>query len=84
MSLLKQKRREEAKALKEIKANPAIFFKHATSTRHTKVKTGPLKQGQTYESGPKKMADILSQQFKSVFSTPQLNPRGLSMMLLRE
>ena len=76
-----KKLREEAKALKEIKTNPAVFYKYANSTRNTKVKIGPLKQGQTYESGPKKMADILSQQFKSVFSTPQLNPRGLNMDL---
>ena len=70
--------KEEEKILGEIKANPAAFYKYANSTRETKVKVGPLKEGVNYESGPKKMADILSRQFKSVFSVPQLNPLGLS------
>ena len=43
------------------------------------MKIGPLKSGATYESGPKKMAEILSTQYQSVFSTPRTDISNINM-----
>jgi hypothetical protein len=40
---------------------------------------GPLKSGTTFVSGPKKMADILSQQYESVFSVPKSDLSSLNI-----
>jgi len=50
-----------------IKTNPKVFYKYANKNRKIKTKIGPLKHisndGQVnYESGPKKMAEILNLQ----------------------
>ena len=65
----------EAKAVNNIKTNPKAFHKYANKTRKIKTTIGPLKSTDatgaiTYESGPKKMADILCKQYQSVFSEP--------------
>lgn len=64
---------KENKAIKSIKDNPAEFYKYAKKYRKTKDKIGPLRCGDTYESDPKSMAEILSCQFKTAFSTPTTN-----------
>ena len=74
-SLAQQNIAEEKKAIEAISKDPAAFFKYANSKRKTKKSAiGPLKtsfNGQPhYEYGPAKMAQILSDQFESVFSTP--------------
>ena len=40
---------------------------------------GPLKNGKYYFSGPKKMAEILSAQYHSVFSKPNKNLKGFKI-----
>ena len=70
---------KEKRVAEEIKTNPKRFYQYANSFRKTKAKIGPLKSGDTtgkphYESGPRRMAQILSAQYKSVFTTPKLQP----------
>ena len=68
----------EKKAVEAIKTNSKAFFKYAQSKRNGKTKIGPLKTitpGSTptkphYVQDPQKMADILSQQYQSVFTKP--------------
>ena len=62
--------RTDQKLLREIKSNPKAFFKYANSKRKVKTKIGPLQSGSSLESGPKEMAEILSAQYESVFSSP--------------
>ena len=69
-SFIGTRKKKEKKALENIKSNPQAFFKYANSSRSVRSKIGPLQTGETYTSNPKKMADILSYQYKSVFSTP--------------
>ena len=61
---------KEKKLLEDIKKNPRAFYKHANKTRKGKTRIGPLFSGGKYDSDPKRMADILSQQYEGVFSTP--------------
>ena len=59
----------------EIKLNPKKFYKYANSFRKTKTKIGPLKTIKDnkpfFESGPAKMAEMLSAQYESVFTKPK-------------
>ena len=65
---------EETKVAERIKSNPKAFYAHANKFRKTKAKIGPLKTDVNgtpeYTAGPQKMAEILSSQYESVFSTP--------------
>ena len=66
--------KSEETAANKIKDDPAFFFKYVNSKRTAKTRLGPLKstkQGKPfYESDPEKMAEILSNQYKSVFTAP--------------
>ena len=70
---------KERNAIQNLKSNPAIFYKYAKKSYSNSTKTGPLKSTKggkvTFESGPQKMAQILSDQYKGVFTTPQYGPR---------
>ena len=60
---------EKEKAVTDkVKSNPKAFYSFANKQRTIKTKIGPLKCGETYESDAKKMAEILSDQYRSVFS----------------
>ena len=61
---------KKEKLLAGITKNPRAFYKHINKSRKAKTKIGPLTQGPKYISDPKKMADILSKQYDSVFSEP--------------
>ena len=63
------KLRKELKAIKNIKKNPAHFYKYAKKFSKSKSRIGPLKHpcGAT-TSDPTSMANILQDQFTSVFS----------------
>ena len=74
-----KKQQDETKVINEIKNNPKAFFKYANSNKESRMKIGPLKSGVTFESGPKKMADILSNQYQGVFSTPCVNTSAIQM-----
>ena len=59
---------EEEKVVSQIKSNTKVFFSYASKKRKFKTSIGPLKSGNTFESGPKKMATILNNQFEAMFS----------------
>ena len=71
---LKKRRVEEEKtAISRIKNDSAFFFRYANKHRKSKERIGPLRSKTTYETGPLKMAEILSKQYQSAFSTPRDN-----------
>ena len=66
-----QRDREEKKAVEKIKTNPKFFFTYGR--RFSKVRTGIgplLNAAETLISAPLEMAELLSEQYSSVFSTP--------------
>ena len=63
----REHQKKEEKAVKKIHEKPQLFFKYANQTKKTKTKIGPLKLADFYYSGPQQMAQILSDQYKSVF-----------------
>ena len=71
----------ERRLLQNISIDAKSFFKHANSTRKTRSRIGPLKSNNSYEDGPKKMAEILSRQYESVFSSPVINPSFINSPL---
>ena len=81
LSFETQKTQEEAHAISKIKEDPRFFFKYANSKRKTKGRIGPLKtikyNKQHIENGPKEMAEILSEQYKSVFTKPTTDKQVL-------
>ena len=58
----------EAKATDKIKSNPKVFFAYSSRKRSHKANIGPLKTGNNYTSDSKKMAEILNNQYKDMFS----------------
>ena len=69
---------EEKKVTGAIKSNPKAFYVYANKSRKVKTKIGPLKTVSNgvpeYVAGPLKMAEILSNQFEGVFTTPRPKP----------
>ena len=59
---------KEKEAIKKIKGDPKQFYKYANQNKKIRSRIGPLKSGNSYYSGAKQMAQILSDQYKSVFS----------------
>ena len=61
----------EEKALDAIKKNPKYFFSYAKKFSKLSSKIGPLlDENNSYTGSSKKMADLLSTQYTSVFSKP--------------
>ena len=75
----------EKKLAESINTDPKSFWKYASSKRKEQLKIGPLKipGSNAFESDPLKMAEILSNQFKSVFTTPSSIPPVISMTMKR-
>lgn len=71
--ILHCKELEEERALKAIKTNPNYFYSYTKHKKSVKSKVGPLHCTSTnsYVDNPKDMADILQNQFTSVFSNPE-------------
>ena len=70
--ILHCKQFEEKKAIDAIKSNPNYFYSYAKHKNTVKSRIGPLHCAQSkYVNNPKDMADILQNQFTSVFSNPQ-------------
>ena len=70
-SYKREEESNELKAVDAIKKNPKYFFSY--SAKHSKVKSkiGPLlNNSKELITDKKKMADMLQEQYKSVFSTP--------------
>ena len=74
-----ERQRLERKAIDAIQVDAKAFFKFANKTRKAQTKVGPLKQGSDYYSGPQQMANILSAQYKSVFSKPRLSYNNIRL-----
>ena len=75
----KTKLDREKQQIQNLKTNPAAFYKYAKESQKNSTQIGPLKEtinGKlTYESDQQKMAEILSKQYESVFTTPIYGPR---------
>ena len=70
-SYANQREFEENKAVGNIKTNPKFFFSYAKKYSKTKTGIGPLRTAdRSLTSSPKKMAELLSDQYKSAFSQP--------------
>ena len=65
-----EKESKEGKVIENIKTDPKAFHTYANSLKQSRSKIGPLK---SYVSGEKEMAEILSKQYESVFSKPQMD-----------
>ena len=59
----------EKKALDAIRVNPKFFFSYVKKKSKTKI--GPIHNGQSLTNDSKEMAELLSSQYKKVFSTPK-------------
>ena len=70
-NLQKQENEREKQVIARVKENPKEFYKFADRNKTVKAKIGPLKIGNTYETDPKRMANIFADQYKSVFSKPR-------------
>ena len=71
-SYISQAAFEENKAVSSIKNNPKYFYSYARKFSKTKTNIGPLKTPEnTLTTSPSKMAEILSHQYKSAFSSPR-------------
>ena len=68
------RRQTEARAVDKIKTNPKFFFSFARRFSKVKVGIGPLiNSAKKLISAPRQMAEILSEQYCSVFSIPRQN-----------
>ena len=67
-----QERKEEMQAIGRIKTNSKFFYSYANKKSKLKVAVGPLMSAaKTLVTSTKKMAEMLSQQYQSVFSRPK-------------
>ena len=64
----------EMKAINAIKKNPKYFYSYTKSFSSLKSRIGPLLDANNkYTSSSLEMAEILTKQYKSVFSKPEIN-----------
>ena len=63
---------KEKRAVDNVKANPRYFFSYAKKFSKLRSNIGPLRDSSTGKlvHDPKEMANILQEQYKSVFSDP--------------
>ena len=73
-SLAKLREKKEKNILPDIKNDPSTFYAYARSFASTKSDIGPLMDSdENLVCDDKAMADILSRQYASMFSTPSSN-----------
>ena len=72
LSHKRSRKADESKAVNSIKVNPKYFFSYAKKHSKTKARVGPLySEGmKSFVNTSKEMADILQDQYVSVFSKP--------------
>ena len=71
-SIEQQELEKETKVLEKIKENPRYFYSYAKRFSKRPSTIGPLLNDKNeLEADPKKMADLLQQQYSSVFSDPK-------------
>ena len=63
----KEEKYIEEKVIKAVKEDSKAFFQYANRNKSVKTTIGPLLSDTTYESKPRKMAQILSKQYQSTF-----------------
>ena len=73
LSHLEERQREEQRAVECIRENPKYFYTYARSKSALRVKIGPLKKNGVLYGDPKDIAEILSDQYQSAFSSPATN-----------
>lgn len=70
-SLLKQKEAAEKRAVEVVSENPSYFFSYSKRFAKQPSTIGPLlDKSNSLQQSSKKMADLLQDQYSSVFSTP--------------
>ena len=67
--------RQEKLALTKILENPKFFFSYAKRFAKSKSNVGPLLNNGNLSNDPQEMANILQEQYKSVFSDPSDNSK---------
>ena len=67
----KQRQKEEEHAIDMIQENSKYFFTYANSKSKSRVKIGPLKINDELYGDNYQMANILSKQYRSMFSSPR-------------
>lgn len=73
LSIINEEKLREEKMLSQIKTNPKVLYAHAKRMKKSASNIGPLeKDGILYDDATA-MANILQQQYQSVFSNPQTN-----------
>lgn len=71
-SYKKSKTTQEQLATNSVRKNPKYFFNYAKKFSKKKTKVGPLlDKNKKYENNPKKMAELLSEHYSSMFSNPK-------------
>ena len=69
-------RREERKAVANIKANSKYFFSYAKNKLKNRSTVGPLvKENGVVTGNPEEMTEILKDQYDSVFSIPSIEKK---------
>ena len=63
--------RKEKMAIEQIKRNPKYFWNYAMDKSKTKTKIGPFKENDKLITDPKEKANLLKEQYQSVFSSPK-------------
>ena len=70
-SIEEEGERKEIMAIEQIKTNPKYFWSYATEKCKVKTKIGPFKENEKLITDPKEKANLLKEQYESVFSTPK-------------
>ena len=74
-----QREFEESKAIEKIMTNPKYFYSFGKKFSKVKIAIGPLiNSAKKLITSPRQMAEILSEQYSSVFSTPSQESRSPS------
>ena len=61
---------EESKIVSTIKTNPKVFYSYANKRLKTRTAVGPIQTDSGLLTAPQEIAAALSDQYKSVFTTP--------------
>ena len=72
-SIKNQKLADEKRAINTVSVNPRYFFSYAKRFSKKRTNIGPLiDRDNNLQQDPKKMADMLQDQYSSVFSDPEV------------
>eukprot|EP00116_Pleurobrachia_bachei_P011343 sb/3471605/ len=78
-SILEEERRNEAKAIQKMKSKPKVFFSYLNRKKPAS-RIGPLRTSTgELTSDPVAMADLLQEQYVTVFSSPSAHSNPISV-----